>query len=76
MIQCYAPTNDAEESYNTINAILNQQKEKDLTILMGDFNAKVGYDNTWYEQTMGRHGIEQMNENGKRFAELCANNLS
>jgi hypothetical protein len=23
---------------------------------------------------MGRHGIEQMNENGERFAELCANN--
>ena len=66
LIQCYAPTNDAEDSdkdnfYNTINAILNQQKEKDLTILMGDFNAKVGYNNTGYEQTMGRHGIGQMN---------------
>jgi exonuclease III len=79
LIQCYAPTNDAEESdkdnfYNTINSILNQEKKKDLTILMGDFNAKVGYDNTGYEQTMGRHGIGQMNENGERFAELCANN--
>jgi len=27
---------------------------------MGDSNAKVGYDNTGYEQTMGRHGIGQM----------------
>jgi endonuclease/exonuclease/phosphatase family metal-dependent hydrolase len=44
------------------------------TLLMGDFNAKVGYNNTGYEQTMGRHGIGQMNENGERFAELCANN--
>jgi hypothetical protein len=41
---------------------------------MGYFNAKVGYNNTGYEQTMGRHGIGQMNENGERFAELCANN--
>jgi exonuclease III len=78
LIQCYAPTYDAEESdkenfyFNTLNVILNQQKEKDLTILMGDFNAKVGYNNTGYGQTMGRHGIGQMNENGERFAELCA----
>ena len=41
---------------------------------MEDFNANVGYNNTGYEQTMGRHGIGQMNENGERFAELCANN--
>jgi exonuclease III len=79
LIQCYAPTNDAEESdkdnfYNTLNTILNQQKEKDLKILMGDFNVKVGYNNTGYEQTMGRHGIGQMNENEERFAELCAKN--
>ena len=36
LIQCYAPTYDAEESdkenfyFNTLNVILNQQKEKDL----------------------------------------------
>ena len=41
---------------------------------MGDFNVKVGYKNTGYEQTMGRHGIGQMNENEERFAELCAKN--
>jgi hypothetical protein len=40
---------------------------------MGDFNVKLGYNNTGYEQTMGRHRIGQMNENGERFAELCAN---
>ena len=79
LIQCYAPTNDAEESdkenfYNTLNTILNQQNENDLTILMGDCNAIVGYNNTGYEQTMGRHGIGQMNKNGEKFDELCANN--
>ena len=36
--------------------------------------AKVGYNNTGFEQTMGRHGIGQMNENGERLAELCAHN--
>ncbi len=43
---------------------------------MGDFNAKVGPNNTGYEQVMGIHGLGVMNDNGERFAELCAiNNL-
>nr|KAG5706182.1 hypothetical protein BaRGS_019509 [Batillaria attramentaria] len=45
-----------------------------MTILMGDFNAKIGSDNTDYEDTMGTHGLEQMNENGERFADFCALN--
>ena len=43
-----------------------------MTILMGDFNAKIGADNTGYEDTMGIHGLGQMNENGECFADLCA----
>jgi hypothetical protein len=43
---------------------------------MGDFNAKTGSDNTGYEQAMGIHDLGEMNENGERFADLCAlNNL-
>ena len=30
-------------------------KEKDMTILMGDLNAKIGADNWGYEEVMGRH---------------------
>ena len=33
-----------------------------MTILTGDFNAKIGTDNTGYEGTMGTHGLGQMNE--------------
>ena len=43
-----------------------------MTILTGDFNAKIGTDNTGYEGTMGTHGLGQMNENGERFADPCA----
>lgn len=42
--------------------------------MTGDFNAKIGTDNTGYEGTMGTYGLGQMNENGERFADLCALN--
>ena len=79
IIQCYAPTNDAEEEkkddfYQQLQAILDRGGTKDLTILMGDFNTKIGLDNTGYEDIMGTRGLRQMNENGERFADLCALN--
>ncbi|CAH8465462.1 unnamed protein product [Schistosoma haematobium] len=79
IIQCYAPTNDYNEDakdqfYNRLQSIVEKCPTKDLTILMGDFNAKVGTDNTGYEDIIGRHGLGERNENGERFANLCAFN--
>ena len=39
---------------------------------MGDFNAKIGSDNTGYEAVMGKHGLGEMNENGETFVDTCA----
>lgn len=81
IVQCYAPTNDGEEEdkdqfYSRLQKTIESYPDKDFTILMGDFNAKVGQDNTWYEQVMGTHALGEVNENGERFANLCAlNNL-
>ncbi|CAI2725223.1 unnamed protein product [Schistosoma spindalis] len=79
VIQCYAPTNDDNEDakdqfYDRLQSIVEKCPTKDLTILMGDLNAKVGIDNTGYEEIMGRHGLGERNENGERFANLCAFN--
>ena len=78
IIQCYTPTNDAEEEkddfYQQLPAMLDRRGTKDITILTGDFNAKIGMDNTGYEDIMGTHGLGQMNENGERFADLYALN--
>ncbi|VDP61610.1 unnamed protein product, partial [Schistosoma curassoni] len=41
---------------------------------MRDLNAKVGIDNTGYEDIMGRHGLGERNENAERSANLCAFN--
>ncbi|CAH8462687.1 unnamed protein product [Schistosoma guineensis] len=79
IIQCYAPTNDSNDEikdqfYERLQSIIEKCPRKNLTILMGDLNAKVGIDNTGYEDIMGRHGLGERNENGERFANLCAFN--
>ncbi|VDP62681.1 unnamed protein product [Schistosoma curassoni] len=76
VILCYAPTDDYNEDvkdqfYDRVQSISEKCPTKDLTILMGDPNDKVGMDNTRYEDIMGRHGLGERNENGERFANLC-----
>lgn len=81
VVQCYAPTNDSAEDdkdrfYERLQSIIDAYPQRDINILMGDFNAKVGGDNSGYERIMGREGLGTMNENGERLADFCAlNNL-
>lgn len=42
-----------------------------MLVIMGDFNVKVGSDNSSYDRVMGKEGCGIMNENGERFVELC-----
>ena len=79
IVQVYAPTNDAsdeskEDFYNRLQEVMEKLPKKDVNILMGDANAKIGQDNTGYEAIMGCNGLGQMNENGERFANFCAFN--
>ena len=77
VIQCYAPTNDSddqdkEEFYSRLLTIIQDRPERNVIIVMGDFNAKIGSDNRSYEEIMGQQGLGEMNDNGERFADLCA----
>ncbi|VDP55756.1 unnamed protein product [Schistosoma curassoni] len=79
IIQSYAPTKNSNDDikdqfYERLQSIIEKCPRKDLTILMGDLNAKVGIDNTGYEVIMGRSGVRERNENGERFTNLCAFN--
>nr|KAG5711950.1 hypothetical protein BaRGS_026391 [Batillaria attramentaria] len=79
ILQCYAPTNMADEEekenfYEQLQAVLDKAPRRDLKILMGDLNAKVGTDNTDRELIMGKHGTGTQNENGELFTEFCTTN--
>ncbi|VDP67286.1 unnamed protein product [Schistosoma mattheei] len=79
VIQCDAPTNDRNDDnkdqlYEKLQLITAKYLGKDLTIRMGDLNAKVGMNNKGYEDIMGRYELGERDGNGKRFAILCAFN--
>ena len=73
MIMCYAPTNEISDEvkdqfYERLKSVLSSNRpQRELTILMGDMKAKIGSYNIGYEEVMG-----DMNNNGERFADLCA----
>lgn len=80
IIQCYAPTNDSEEDvkedfYNRLLTIIQACPRRNIIITMGNFSAKTGSNNQGYEEIMGKQGLGEMNENGERFANLCATTI-
>ena len=50
---------------------MNDLPKKDVKILLGDWNAKVGLDNDGWEHTMGRYGYGETNERGERLLEFA-----
>lgn len=77
-VQCYAPTEvdsaDVKNAfYEQLSTTLDQISKGDIVILMGDFNAKIGSDNSNYESIMGKHALgNTRSDNGERLVELCS----
>ena len=78
IIQCYTPTNEAEEDkgdwYEQLQQAVSRVPQHDMLLIMGDINAKVGDDNSKCGRAMGRHGCGVMNNNGERLVDFCLNN--
>ena len=77
IIQVYAPTSDYEDKeietfYESIEAAIATTPKKDILIVQGDWNAKVGQDayQDW-AGTVGRFGHGQTNERGLRLLEFA-----
>ncbi|KAI5753676.1 hypothetical protein M8J77_002391 [Diaphorina citri] len=72
--QIYAPTADkadeeVETLYQDLQSLLRTTKPQDVTIIMGDFNAKVGREAV--DGCTGNFGLSDRNERGDRLIEFC-----
>ena len=77
VIQGYAPTSNAEEGevelfYEDLQDLLELTPKKDVLFITGDWNAKVGSQET--PGVTGKFGLGVRNEAGQRLIEVCQEN--
>ena len=77
VIQVYAPTSNAEEAEverfcEDLQDLLEITPQKDVLLIIGDWNAKVGSQKI--PGVTGKFGLGVRNEAGQRLMELCQEN--
>ena len=77
VIQVYAPTSNAEEAeveqfYEDLQDLLKLTPKKDVLFIIGDWNAKVGSQET--PGVAGKFGLGVKNEAGQMLIEFCQEN--
>ena len=77
VIQVYAPISNAEEAkvewfYEDLQDLLELTPKKDVLFMIGDWNAKVGSQET--TGITGNDGLGVQNEAGQRLIEFCQEN--
>ena len=77
VIQVYALTSNAEEIkaeqfYEDLQDLLELKPQKDALFIIGDWNAKVGSQETL--GVTGKFGLGIQNEAGQRLIEFCQEN--
>ena len=77
VIQVYAPTSNAEKTeaerfYEDLQDLLELTPPTDVLFIIGDWNAKVGSQETPGET--GKFGLGMRNEAGQRRIEFCQEN--
>ena len=74
VIQVYAPTSNAEEAeieqfYEDLQHLLELTPKEDVLFIIGDWNAKVGSQET--PGVTGKFGLGIQNEAGQRLIQFC-----
>ena len=75
VIQVYALTSNAEDAewfYEDLQDLLELTPQKDVLYIIGDWNAKVGSQET--PGVTGKFGLGVQNEAGQRLIEFCQEN--
>ena len=77
VIQVYAPTSNTEEAkvkwfYEDLQDLLELTPKKDVLFILGDWNAKVGSQET--PGVTGKFGLGMQNEAGQRLIEFFQEN--
>ena len=75
VIQAYAPTSNGEEVewfYEDLQDLLELTPKKDVLFIKGDWNAKVGSQET--PGVTGKFGLGVRNKAGQRLIEFCQEN--
>lgn len=81
-ISAYAPTlsnsekhpEERDQFYDDLENVINPIPRRNIQILGGDFNAKVGTNNTDLEDHFSKFGKGVINENGERLIETAVSN--
>ena len=65
------PEEVKDKFYDELASIVKGIPEKELKFILGDFNTRVGADQSSWPTCLGHVGIGKMNEIGQRLLELC-----
>ena len=86
IIAVYAPVNPpngtsearapSDAFYEQLHSTLASAPSRDMTLILGDFNARVGSRTSQWQSVTGPYGPDEVNTNGERLLDFCANNNS
>ena len=76
LLQVYGPntTSEYQAFVDDVNDALLRVSSNESTVLMGDFNAHIGTDTDTGKGVIEKHGVTELNENGRYLLQFCCSN--